>query len=775
MHRAVLAVLATVLLLPAAQAAATGGRAPITVDSTVSEVAMAGNGRFVAVGADPGDGIGGNPDDPSWNLWNVDGSLRQQGSAHPPSCDSGQTPSPPLEDCKTDATHVAISDDGKLLVISSVIDTQNDALLSFYNDAGVRSNAIFYDGGSGHGRKGTITDVAISADGSRSAVALSIPPAQAGGQPTGLVQVFDGHGASIGMFSGDGQAYGKPATAVALSPDGSRLDVAAGAHYRYSVGSPTGVTHNLSGATANDVDTATGGWSVAGFSTGFFALYDSHIDAANPYYYQKKEAGETTGLSAVAMRRDGSAFATGSAGGTLHYYSLDPNAATDQVVLRASKTGLGNVASAAFSADGRYLAVRSGTDSVRLYRATATGLDELWKDTHAGLGPGLGIDTRGDHVVAHTSDATHAVLVYDAVHKLAALVPAATQQSGTTANATVTYRNDGNRAEDVTVTAATPPGVTVTLTPSQFTVPVGSVQAVTVTTALATTVAPGTATVTLTHQMGGGQDGTGTAKLAITVPTTHDLRLDVSGASSLGVAPGGTAAFQVVASNAGNVRESGALSVTGLPSGWTANVDPTSLDLAPGASTGVTVGLTPPATAPHLAQADVRLGCACGGSLELVATVGAGFGVSLQAPGGLILAPGVSGLLNLTVKNTGNAPDTVVLHLGNLPEGWEASFVSGLGEERRDLDPGQSATVQATVRPPGDAEPSSVPVQFAVHAESLGDATKTAARALLLTIEAPQESSSSSSAAAHHKSPDAGPLALVGLVALAVAARRRRA
>ena len=414
-----------------------------------------------------------------------------------------------------------------------------------------------------------------------------------------------------------------------------------------------------------------------------------------------------------------------------------------------------------------------------MYSAHETGLDELWKDTRAGLGSSVAIDRRGEHAVASYGSS---VLIYDAVHKLTASLPSQTQDSGTAATYTVSYRNDGNRVEDVSLSATPPAGVTVSLAPTQFDLAVGASREVTVTVTLPATRAPGTTSIPLEHKLSNGLDGTGTSTLAISVPTKHDLRLEAVGPASLGVQPGGVATFQVMANNAGNVQESGNLALTGIPSGWSAEVSPTSLALAPGASLNLTVSATPPSTAPHLAQADLVLQRTGGPTLALTATVGAGFGTTIDGPRGATLAPGQSQLLNFTVKNTGNAPDTLLVRLGNLPSGWQVSFLTGLSEHRLEGmaakgSSGDTTLVQATIRAPvGSA--SSVAVQFVATAQSLADPTKTDSHLVLLTVEEPVESETSSTTESggggDNGIPGVPPLLLaLALVGLGLLARRK--
>ncbi|MHB1261250.1 MAG: hypothetical protein ACYC2H_05995 [Thermoplasmatota archaeon] len=771
MHRAVAALLVLLLLLPAAQAASTGARAPITVEGTVNDVALAAtNGRFAAAFTDSGSTTMGERDAPVWTLWNGDGSVRQAASADPDVCLENLVTPP--EDCRTSATHIAVSADGSRIAVASDQSGTTD-LVTLFRDAG---DKLF----GPVAVAGAVTDLAISADGSR--VAVSARTAGPGDDPTdsadGFAQVYDSSGS--GLMGSTGLRYDDPAVRVALSPDGQTLVVAAGDNHYYKGMSsmPTDYNHRISGTSVTDVDASgVGGWTIAGFANGFFGLYNGAITDPSPVEYQKKEAGsDASGLTAVAIRSDATAFVTGSSGGTLRYYRLDTTAQADQATLVASVTGLGAILNATFSADGRHLAVRSGADALRLYRATADGLQELWKDNRAGLDDAIAIDSRGEHVLA---GAGSTVIVYDAIHKLTAILPSQTQDPGTSADYTVTYRNDGNRQEDVTLSASPPVGASVSPNPPSFSIAPGAQKAVIVTVTLPATRAPGTTTIPLTHSLSDGLDGSATSSLAITVPTKRDLRLVPDGATSLAATPGAVAVFHVTALNAGNVRETGTLKITGLPTGWTSGVEPETLDLAPGASTNVSVSLGPPANAPHLSQAIVRLERTGGPSLDLTATVGAGFRVRLTAPQGLLLEPGRSGLVNMTVRNEGNAPDTIVVRLGTLPSGWQGAFLSGLSEHRlENLAAGQEEVVQATLRPAEDSS-TSVPIQVSVTAASLGDPSQRMTKAILITVEEPSTESESASETdgdgGGNGIPGVPPMVLVlTLAALAVGFRRRR-
>jgi WD40 repeat protein len=770
MMRRVLAALALgLLLIPLAQAASSGARGAITVDGGVNEVAMATGGRFAAASADPEGLPLGDPDIPTVNLWNLDGSLRMAASAD--LVEDGECPhgDAPTDDCVTHATAIAISGNGQRLAVASDR-TMNEDVLSCFGDTGTLLGQVRVTG--------QITDVAINNDGTRVAVVFGFSPGT-GLPDDGRLQVYDGECKNPLFTPAAGVIYtGGIARRASFSPDGSYLAVAADAHYYYKLPGTSHVRHAISGADPLDVDvSSTSGWSVAGFDNGFFGVYNNQVTSGLPVEYQKKEPGaDGSALNAVAIRPSATAFVTGSNSGTLRYYSLDTGAQSDQVTLVASKTGLGAIHNVAFSGDGHYLAVRSGND-LRLYRTHATGLDELWKDTRANFGPSVAIDQRGEHVVAHAGSS---VLVYDAIHKLTPSLPSQTQESGTTANYTVTYRNDGNRMEDITLTASPPTGVIVQVSPDSFTVVPDASKAVTVKVVLPTTQGPGSVAIPLQHKLSAGVDGTGTSTLTVSVPTKRSLTLEAEGAASLAVQPGGLTNFNAIARNNGNVRETGELTVTGLPEGWTAEVQPEAIDLAPGEAASITVSVTAPAGAAHLAQADLVLRRGSGPSLALTATVGAGFGASLDGPRGLLMEPGVSQLVNYTLRNTGNAPDSFTVKLGNLPTGWQASFLSGLSEQRVDgLEPGQTSVVQATVRPPPGSA-STVAVQFTVTATSLGDATKSDNHLVLLSVDEPVESETSTTTDAGEDGdngiPGVPPVILVAaLAALALVARRRAA
>jgi hypothetical protein len=93
--------------------------------------------------------------------------------------------------------------------------------------------------------------------------------------------------------------------------------------------------------------------------------------------------------------------------------------------------------------------------------------------------------------------------------------------------------------------------------------------------------APGMYSGSVRVQSGNQNDG---VLINVHVPESHAVLADVSPASR-GVAPGNTGVYTVEVQNEGNVIDSYALSLTGLPSSWEVTWSRTSVTLVPGART----------------------------------------------------------------------------------------------------------------------------------------------------------------------------------------------
>ncbi|HUR25298.1 MAG TPA: NEW3 domain-containing protein [Candidatus Thermoplasmatota archaeon] len=768
MRRALALVALALLVVPLVQAAASGGRTPISADGKVNDIAIAATAdRFLAGIDDPRNGFVGARDAAVWQLWNLDGSLRASGPADRATCTTAQPDA--TETCDSNVLHVAINAAGtKIAVVSRATSNGNDILATF-SDTGGRQMLVEIPPG-----EGDITDLAMDAPGNYVAIGMTVPNAP--NPNSGKVRLYPFASASPQID----QVTSGAVTDVDLEL--GLLVATGGGHYRFKApGTTEYVNSAISGSgLAVDASTHASRWSVAGYSSGFFALFSDGVGDEQPSLaeYQKKEAGETTGINAVAIRNDATAFAIGSSGGTLRLYSLDPTKfSPDPVVAQAaSATGLGTIHDIVFSADGRYLAVRAG-DTLRLYSTTDNGLVEMWSDTKAGSVPQIAIDGRGEHVVGATGNT---VLVYDAIHKLTPSLPSGSQSPGQNKTYSVGYRNDGNRLEDVDLTADPPAGVDVKIEPPELRLAPGQSKSVQVTVSVPAGRAPGTLSVPLRHTLGDGADGTGTANLQVTVPTVRQVTIEADGADSLGANGGGPAVFSVLVSNVGNVKETVDLRAANVPDGWTGTFSDSTLDLDPLANETVSFTLQPPAGARDGTTATVEIwrngGLAA--PLDLTATVGASFSVDLKVPSGVILQEGVGKTVQVTVQNTGNAPDSATVTLGDLPAGWQGTFLNGLTDMTvEDMEPGESRTLDLNIRAPLGSE-DSVPKQVALKAVSLGDPSRTKARSILFTVEEPSTDSDSGSSSGDggggNGIPGPSPALLLALVACVALMLRRR-
>lgn len=784
MRRAVAVLALAVLVVPLVQAAASGARAPIAADNPVNDVAIASQtSRFAGAGDDPGNKVQGTPSAPSWRLWNLDGSLRQTGSIDPSGCPGSPTLQ---EDCSTRATRIAVSRDGsRIAVAGQTGDTPNNAVVAIYNDAGATTSGSFPITVTGV----TVNAIDLSQDGGRLVVAGS----RSTSDPSDPTDGYLGSISSSGTIDIAYSVFESPVTAIAINSAGSRLVAGAGHHVRATPSSDTSLAHNtksdgtsaVQGSVRSvDISDHASGWSVAGYDSGFFAIFSDTQGNRQPSVqdYQKREAGDTAALNGVAIRPNATAFVTGSSGGKLRLYAMDPtinpelNAFSPTLVSTLDNAGA--VLELAFSGDGRYLAARAG-GGVRFYDTQGNTLTELWRDDRTGMANGIAVDGRGEHVVAAAGST---VIVYDAIHRLSPTLPSATQAPGATTTHTVTFRNDGNRVDKVDLAAEPPAGVTVSLTPATFTLKPGQSQAVSAVVAVPSTQAPGALAIPLRNSLNGGADGAGTNNLSLSVPTVRDVRLEPQGATSKGANGGQPAVFTVEVRNAGNVQETVALTVGGAPAGWGVTVEPTSVVLPAGAKANVTVTMQPPSGSRDglAATAVLRRDGGTATPVELTATVGAYFQVRLVVPVGTVLDAGVSGLVNATVHNEGNALDGILVKIGALPSGWRGGFLNGLGElQIEDVEAGGSRVVQLSLQPPEDGA-SSVPVQIAVTASSLGDPSKVSSRGILVTVEDPNAASDTESTTGDGGDGNGIPgptpgLLLAGLALVALALRRRAA
>lgn len=786
MNRVMLAAMALLLLAaPAVEAAATGARSPVSADgNAVNDVAIAPSTsdqcstastsqaaapcRFLAGTIDPGSRLSFNPDEPAWHLWNLDGSLRTQKSADPVAgTDACPQPQNPAERCQTDVQRVAISSDGTRIAVGSTARSGGQSYLFTFLQTGAMQASK---------PMGMATWNGLSMDGAGQLVAVAM--AVNTGDPTDAQDGLIGGYAFSNMAKSFEIAPEAPAEAIDVSPTGNLVAAGAGSHYRFDAFGTTFEDPNVQGdVAAVDASGHAKTWSVAGYDSGFFALY-AGSDQPSVAKYQKREATDPSAIQAVAIRDGATAFATGNSGGRIRLYSLDPATTSDPpVAMTAERSGLGSVTALAFSADGRYLAAITGS-SVRLYSTQNGQLDEMWTDARTGLvGTALAIDGRGEHVVAGVGNT---VIVYDAIHKLTATsLPSASQAPGTWANYTLQVRNDGNRAESIAFSHAAPTGIDVTFDPPTASVLPAASTSVKVTVHVPEGRPAGPLNIPIRQALNGGTDGTPTATMALTVPTVHRIPLTAIGADSKG-ARGGPATFDVHAKNEGNVAETLQFRVDGLPAGWTYHVAPANVTLTPGAETTLAVSIQPPVNTPDGTAAVGSLRGGLATPLDLTVTVGAVFGVRVTTPVGLTLEEGVTGSLTATVRNDGNAPDSFVLKLGTLPAGWLGGFLDGQSEQQvDDLAPGETRNVDLSMRAPSGAGASGVPLQVTVMASSLGDPTKSSSARTLVTVNSASTTSTTGDDGDGGDGflgiPGPAPALLLALLALgAVAARRKQ-
>jgi WD40 repeat protein len=785
MNRVTLAAVALLLLAaPAAEAAATGARSPVSADgNAVNDVAIAPSTsdqcsaaataqasapcRFLAGTQDPGSTLSFSADEPTWHLWRLDGSLLTQKGADPVGTpDNCPQPQDPTQRCQTDVRRVAISADGARIAVGSTARSGGQSYLFTFLSSGAMQASK---------EMGMATWNGLSMDGTGQLVAVAL--AVNTGDPT------DGQDGLLGGY--DFTTFAKrfeiapeaPAVAVDVSPTGNLVAAGAGSHFRFNaLGTPFEDPNIQGDAVAVDASGHANTWSVAGYDSGFFALY-AGSDQPSVAKYQKREATDPSAIQSVAIRDGATAFATGNSGGRIRLYSLDPATTSDPpVAMTAERSGLGSVTALAFSSDGRYLAAITAS-SVRLYYTGNGQLDEMWTDARTGLvATALAIDGRGEHVVAGVGNT---VIVYDAVHKLTATsLPSASQSPGTTANYTLQVRNDGNRAESVAFSHAAPAGINVTFDPPTATLLPTASATVKVTVEIPAGRPAGALNIPVRQALNGGSDGTPSVTMALTIPTVHRIPLTAIGADSKG-ARGGPASFDVLARNEGNVAETLQFRVDGLPAGWTYHVAPANVTLPAGTETTLAVSIQPPTNVPDGTTVVATLRGGLATPLQLTTTVGAVFGVRVTVPVGLLVEEGVTANLTATVRNDGNAPDSFVLKLGTLPAGWLGGFLDGQSEQQVDgLAPGETRNVDLSLRAPSGAGASGVPLQVTVVGTSLGDPTKSSSGRVLVTVNSSSATSTTGDGGdgdGFLGIPGPAPALLLALLALgAVAVRRRR-
>jgi len=237
---------------------------------------------------------------------------------------------------------------------------------------------------------------------------------------------------------------------------------------------------------------------------------------------------------------------------------------------------------------------------------------------------------------------------------------------GSTANSAIAITRTGGFAGSVTLSASgLPSGVT-----AGFNATTGTSSMLTLTASSTATLGSATVTVTGTS---GGLTRTTTINLTVSQPAPPDFALSANPTSlTINRGAGGTSAITIT--RTGGFASSVALSTGSLPSGVTANFNPT-----PATGTSSTLSLTASSTA-TLGSATVTV-TGTGGGLTRTATVNLtvnqppppDFALSTN-PTGMTINRGASGTSAITITRISGFPGSVDLSASGLPSGVTASF-----------------------------------------------------------------------------------------------------
>lgn len=749
--------LTALLLAPVASAVVNPNPRNDSVDmpNAVTALAMAANSLHIAAGmADPSRDFPAQDDVRVWRAWDSSGNQVREETADSANCNGSL-----LDNCIGDVVDIALSADGtRIAVAARGADSSSGRLVLATMQGGIVNRQEYASDESP-------TSLAMSPDGTKLAVGLVRPQAN---PDVGRVRLYNWAGTGAGTVT---QAWSQDTvlavSSVAISADG-RVSAAAGdRHYRFSAsGSP--FVHDTD-ATLNVVAFANAGpshWSMAGAADGGILLYEDGNDVANAFAEFDLQPGSSP-QNAVGMLANATLFVAGDNAGVVRLFrnlEILPGA-TNLVGATAALDG--PVADLQLSADGRLLAVAAGRGTY-LFRVSTSGISELWRSVGTVAVTDVAVSGDGEHVA---SAAGAAITVFTAIHSVTAIMPS----SGLTASpadplqVTIGFRNDGNRPEEVTVERSLPADWIGSVTPATFTVqPEATVNVVLEVTPPAGAV-PGPADVSVTHRVRGIPT---TTDVPIEVDLVRQWTLQAEGALNRDIDAGGSTRFPIRLNNLGNGDDSTTVTATVDLQGWTATVTPSPVSAARGGPAFANVTVTAPASASELqsGKVTVKLGSDPSAGLQLTATIGARFGVTAAAdPASSVGTRGEATSFKLRVTNSGNTPDSLQATAGGIPSGWtvqlDASALAGT------LQPGASVELPVTVTPPATAEGGNYELAFAV--KSLGDPTKATTARHTISLDGGAESESSTSGKGKGSPGLEVPLLMVGLAALAVALRRR--
>lgn len=581
---------------------------------------------------------------------------------------------------------------------------------------------------------GAIEGIAISEDGSLVAVSTSLPLSSTQ-QNKGRIYLYEWAATSVAAPSIVETV--QAGIEVAVAPDGSSVAALAGDDHVRVRRSGTNVTDTGFPNLGSDVAISASNrhLSVAGSMDGWFALYSD--DTAKDLR-DLRLRDESNPITSVAIRRDATALAVGNTQGDIWVYAVDPAVPiVDRLI--GTVTLAGAINDVQFARDGLTLAAVT-PNTVAHYAVTSTGLRLLWESPRAGGYAALGVEEAGELVA--TANGTTATL-YDARHSVAVSAPANQPNAlpNTTGAGTFTVRNSGNRLETIALQVVAPSPWAATLSNASLTLAPNQTATVEARWALPAFQGPGTEEVTVRATLVGRSVPGAEATLQVTTPEVRGWDLEAVGPLSLGVRLGQATPFTATLRNMGNIPMTPPLALTVSDARWTAARVGANQSVAPGETIAIVVELTPPSNAAELATATATLAVTGfpGETLTFTGTVGASFAVLVGAPPGVEVPAGNSTRVALTLRNTGNAVDGILVQVGALPTGWAATFLDGRTiYEVQQVNPGESVVATLEVHAPAAA--SATPVSVTVTAQSMAAPTQSSSTSFLATAVEPTTS-----------------------------------
>ncbi|GIV87641.1 MAG: CSLREA domain-containing protein [Chloroflexus sp.] len=306
---------------------------------------------------------------------------------------------------------------------------------------------------------------------------------------------------------------------------------------------------------------------------------------------------------------------------------------------------------------------------------------------------------------------------------------------GATTTITVTVRNGGNAAAPFEFTQTLPTGWNLTGSSTTCPSPVPNNSSTCTYTLQVDVPATADGGDTLVEvraiARNGGQtppapDSTANQPVTVTVATVRNLSFTPT-SQTTNADPATTVSFTHTLTNTGNAPDRFTLSLSGLPSGWTATVDPpTTPFLARNASLTVTVQITVPTGIAAGTTATATVRATSQGNPTVYADVADS--VTVNAVNGAVLSPGTTVnstpgatvVLTHTLQNSGSTTTAYDLAAESADPGWSAPIIEPVTTPV--LTPGSSALITVTVTVPTTAPPGTSNL-ITVTARATGDTT----------------------------------------------------